>query len=133
MGCNRRAAMMGAVAGLALWGWLPAVALAEPAGYSAQAFEAAQAAGKPILVHVTAPWCGTCRAQKPIVSRLGGEPDFSSYVMFNVDFDTQKDALKRFGVRHQTTMIVFRGRDEIGRSLGDTNPASIETLLRKAL
>jgi hypothetical protein len=32
----------------------------------------------------------------------------------------------------QITLIVFRGRDEIGRSVGDTNPASIESLLDMA-
>ena len=38
--------------------------------FDQKAFEAAQAAGKPILVEVSAPWCPVCKAQAPILSRL---------------------------------------------------------------
>ena len=38
--------------------------------FDQKAFEAAQAAGKSILVDVSAPWCPVCRAQKPIVEKL---------------------------------------------------------------
>ena len=93
----------------------------------------AQAAGKPILIDVTAPWCPTCTAQAPILSRLGSDPRFKDLVSFNIDFDSQKDLLKTFGVRMQSTLIVFKGRQETGRSTGDTNPASLESLLTKAI
>ena len=96
-------------------------------------FDAAQAAGKPILVHVTAPWCPTCKAQAPILSRLESEPRFDDLVVFNIDFDTQKDLLRKFNVSMQSTLIVFKGKQETGRSTGDTNPASIEALLAKAV
>src|SRR4051812_47075562 len=43
---------------------------AERLRYDVAAFQAAVDAGKPILVHVTAPWCGECKAQKPIVAAL---------------------------------------------------------------
>src|SRR5262245_66539103 len=58
--------------------------------FDAKAFEDAQAAGKPILVEVTAPWCPTCRAQAPILAKLTGQPRFKDMVRFNIDFDTQK-------------------------------------------
>jgi thioredoxin 1 len=34
--------------------------------FTTEAFAAAQAGGKSIVVHVFAPWCPTCRAQEPI-------------------------------------------------------------------
>ena len=97
------------------------------------AFHAAQEAGEPILVHVTAPWCGTCQAQKPIVARLAQTPEFEGLTVFEVDFDSQKDVLREFGVRTQSTMIAFKGTSEIGRSVGDTEATSIEALLRKVV
>lgn len=97
------------------------------------AFAAAQAAGKPILVEVTAPWCPTCKAQAPILSELRGEPRFKDLVSFNIDFDSQKDLLKTFGVRMQSTLIVFKGAQEVGRSTGNSKAASIEALLAKAI
>jgi len=101
--------------------------------FDAQAFEAAQAAGQPILVEVSAPWCPTCRAQKPILANLGTKPKFKDVAHFDIDFDSQKDLLRKFNVRSQSTLITFKGKQEVGRSTGDTNAASIERLLDKAL
>jgi len=104
-----------------------------PESYSQQSFEAAQAAGKPILLHVTAPWCPTCKAQAPILSKLEATPKFKNLVVFNIDFDSKKDLLRKFRVSQQSTLIVFKGKQETGRSTGDTDPASIEALLGKAI
>jgi thiol-disulfide isomerase/thioredoxin len=101
--------------------------------FTAAAFEAAQAGGKPILIDVSASWCPTCKAQAPILSKLMGDPRFKNVVAFNVDYDSQKDVLKRLNVQRQSTLIVFRGKQEAGRSVGDTNPASIEALLAKGI
>ena len=109
------------------------VAAMDRAPFDAKAFEDAQAAGKPILVEVTAPWCPTCKAQAPILSRLSSTPKFKDLVRFNIDFDTQKDLLRKFNVRTQSTMIAFKGKQEVGRSTGDTNPDSIERLLEKSI
>ena len=97
------------------------------------AFEAAQTAGKSILVEVTAPWCPVCKAQAPILSKLKAEPKFKELVGFNIDFDSQKELLKKFGVQKQSTLIVFKGKQEAGRSTGDTNADSIGALLGKSI
>jgi thiol-disulfide isomerase/thioredoxin len=96
-------------------------------------FEADQAAGKQILIEVTASWCPVCKAQAPILSQLKSEPRFKDLVSFNIDFDSQKDLLRTFGVQKQSTLIVFKGKRETGRSTGDTNASSIEALLAKAI
>jgi thioredoxin 1 len=97
------------------------------------AFEAAQAAGKPILIDVSAPWCPICKAQAPILSRLSRDARFKELVSFNIDFDSQKDLLRKFNVQKQSTLIVFKGKQETGRSTGDTNAGSIEALLGKSI
>ncbi len=104
-----------------------------PTAFDQKAFEAAQAAGKPILVEVHAPWCPTCKAQQPILDNLTAKPAFRNFVTFRIDFDSQKDLLRKLNVRSQSTLIVFKGKTEAGRSTGDTNPASIEALLAKAI
>lgn len=105
----------------------------ESKAFDAKAFEAAQMAGKPVLIEVTAPWCPTCKAQKPILSNLAKDPKFKDMVVFQIDFDTQKDLLRKFDVRMQSTLISFKGTKEVGRSTGDTNAASIEALLVKSI
>jgi len=101
--------------------------------FDQRAFAEAQKAGKPIFIGVHASWCPTCKAQDPILSDLMSAPKFKGLVYFVVDFDEQKDAVKSFGVRTQSTLIAFRGDKETGRSVGDTNRASIGALLDKTL
>ena len=95
-------------------------------------FDALQKEGKSILVEVHAPWCPTCRAQAPIVNELLKKKEFQSINVLRVDFDSQKDVLKSFNVIKQSTLIIFKGTQETGRSIGDTSPSSIEKLLQKA-
>src|SRR5216684_2576318 len=110
----------------------PAIA-AETQTYDPASFAAAEKAGKPILVAVHASWCPTCKAQKPILSELMADPKFKNLVYFVVDFDSQKDLVNRFGARMQSTLIVFKGAKEEGRSVGDTNRASIYALVGKSV
>lgn len=104
--------------------------------FSSQAFAQAQDAGALIVVHVNAFWCSTCGAQRnalaDILVQVKKSPAFRDLIVFTVDFDGQKDLVKRFGVQTQGTLIVFRGHNEIGRSLGTTDEASIEALLTAA-
>lgn len=101
--------------------------------FTAAALEAAQKAGKSILVDVAASWCPTCHAQKPIIDGLAKSEKFKDFVFLKVDFDSQKGELRQLNARMQSTLIVFKGANEVGRSVGDTNPESIEALLAKAL
>jgi thioredoxin 1 len=50
-----------------------------------------------------------------------------------VDFDSQKQEVRDFGARWQSTRIVFKGAKEVGRSVGDTDPSTIAALLAKAM
>ena len=101
--------------------------------FSAEAFKAAQAAGAPILVEIHADWCPTCKAQGPILEKLTADPKFKDLKIFRVDFDAMKPVLKQFGAQQQSTLIVFKGAAEQGRSVGDTKQASIAALLDKSL
>ena len=111
----------------------PAAMAGERIDYSPAAFDAAQKAGRSILVEIHAPWCPTCRAQAPILSQLESEAKFRDLLVVHVDFDSQKDAVHRFGARVQSTLITFKGVAETARSVGDTNAASIAALLDKAI
>jgi thioredoxin 1 len=97
------------------------------------AFAEAQKAGKPIFVAIHASWCPICKAQTPILSQLMADPKFKDLVYFTIDFDSQKDLVRRFGARMQSTLISFKGATEQGRSVGDTNRQSIAALLNKVL
>lgn len=117
--------------GLVLAG-IPAASAATEAPYSEAAFKASQKQGKPILVHITATWCPTCAQQHPILSKLEADPKFKDLMVYDVDFDSQKDVVNAMGARMQSTLIVFNGSTERGRSTGDTNAGSIRELVEKS-
>lgn len=112
----------------------PSVALgAEIQTYSKDAFQQAQAAGKPILVFVTASWCPNCRKQQPVVDTMAKDKAFADAVLFVVNFDSDKEALKDLNVLMQSTLIAFKGKTERARSTAVTDPGAIRALFEKAL
>ncbi len=124
------------VLGLAM---LPMLALAVPAfafeakPFTDAALTAAQATGKPVLVEIHADWCPTCRAQTATLKKLAEDPRFKDVIVLRVDFDSQKDVVRKLQARSQSTLIVFKGTAERGRVVGDAAQASLDALLSKAL
>ena len=101
--------------------------------FDAAAFQAAQGAGKPILVHITAPWCPTCKAQHKALESLSKKPDLAAIEVFDVDFDSEKALLKSFKATSQSTLIAFSGATETGRLAGETKADNIEALLKTTM
>lgn len=101
--------------------------------FTTTALAAAQQSGKPVLVHVHADWCLNCQAQKKILAKLLKQSQLKDYQVLQVDFDTQTDVVKALGVRYQSTLIVYKGSKEMGRSTGNTNEKEIAALLKKAV
>jgi len=128
---SRRAALLAGAAASSVF--VTPAFTTETKSFTQNDFAAAQKAGKPIFVAIHATWCPTCKAQKPILSELMADPKFKNLIYFVVDFDSQKDAVKYFNVRTQSTLIAFKGATETGRSAGDTERASIAALLNKTL
>ncbi len=111
--------------------------LASPAlaaeNFTGEALEAAQKAGKSILVDVAASWCPVCKAQGAIIEGLAKTEKFKDFVFLKIDFDKQKDELRKLNARLHSTLIVFKGDKEVARAIGETAPVVIEDLLTKAL
>jgi len=118
----------GIIAATAMLLFLPLDALARQP-FDAKAFEQAQAAGKTILIDVYASWCPVCKKQQPVIGRL--EKEKPGLVVYEVDFDRDKNVLKQFRVQSQATLIVFKGGTEVGRSTGDSDPSRIQALVAK--
>ncbi len=111
---------------------VPASRAATEAPFTEVAFAQAQKAGKPILVHIWASWCPVCAAQAPTLSQIESDPAYKDLIVYTVDFDKQKDVVKEFGARIQSTLIVFHGVTEKGRSAGDSHADSIKALVAHA-
>ena len=109
------------------------LALASPIQpYNQAQFDKLTAEGKPVILVVHASWCPTCKEQAPIQSELMTKPEYKDYTMFKIDFDADKPVLRKYKVTMQSTMIAFKGKTEVGRSVGDTQRDSLDALMKKA-
>lgn len=96
-------------------------------------FESAQAANNPVLIEIHADWCPTCKAQAPILDKLSAGGKYEPIMRMRVDFDSQKDVVKGFKANMQSTLVLFKGRREVARSVAVTDAGAIQAMLDKAL
>jgi len=96
-------------------------------------FDEARRSGKPIVLQVTATWCGPCQRLRKLVGGLLENPEFKGLVIFDADFDANKDALVKLNAHTVTTLVIYRDNAEILRSSGETRPGAVETLLTNAM
>lgn len=101
--------------------------------FSQQEFNQLTKAGKPVVLDISAPWCPTCKEQKPIIDGLMKQPAYKDVTLMTIDFDSAKPTLKKFKVTMQSTLVAFKGEKEVGRSIGDTTPEGLESLVKKTV
>jgi thiol:disulfide interchange protein len=97
--------------------------------YSQAELDKLAAEGKPILLDIRADWCPTCAAQAPVIRELMAQSKYKDVTTFTIDFDKDAALLKAYNVPAQSTLIVLTGKQEKGRSVGDTRREEIENLL----
>lgn len=128
----KQCSLLMAALGLAISLAAPAEAF-ETKKFDAESFKTAQGAGKPILIDVRASWCHVCKEQHQALQQLDKKPEFADLTVFEVDFDGQKDAVRSFDARRQSTLIAFKGATETGRLVAETEPQAIDALLMTAI
>jgi thiol-disulfide isomerase/thioredoxin len=101
--------------------------------YSAKGFSMAQASGKTIVVDVYATWCPTCRAQAPILDELRAEKASKDTIFVKVNFDKHKSFLRANRIPRQSTVLVFKGKKEVARSIAQTNRKALRKVVLEAL
>jgi thiol-disulfide isomerase/thioredoxin len=122
---------------LSLVGLLP-VALTVPAQafefapYRTAEVEKAIASGKPVVVHVYAPWCVQCHAQASILESLKSDPTYDGVAFFRVDFDNQKDVVEKLKCP-RSTLIAYKDGKEVKRMSWGTDRSSVVGVLKAAM
>ena len=117
---------------------LAALVLAAPAQaleikpYDAAQAKAAIASGKPVILHVYAPWCLQCHAQESILDGLKSAEAYKSLTVYRVDYDNQKDVVDALKCS-RATVIGYKGGKEIKRMSWGMTQDSVEEVLKAAL
>ena len=92
-------------------------------------FEAAQEAGEMIVVEVYKEGCGTCASQKPALEQA--QKLYPDAKFFRVNYVEDKEAVTKLKAIKQSTIIVFKGSEEKGRLVGETNTTRILAEIQK--
>lgn len=106
----------------------PAIA-AEFKPFDRATFDAAQKAGRPVLVEVNAWWCPVCASQAKTIKATVVAPAYAKLLVLRINYDKQKSEWQAFAVQKQSTLIAFKGGRELGRLAYVTDKAKIEALL----
>jgi thiol-disulfide isomerase/thioredoxin len=126
-----RRLLLAAFASLALIG--SALAFSGFAPYDKAKFDALVKSGAPVIAHVHATWCSTCRRQETILNDLLKDPRFAKVRAVRVDYDKDKAFEKAHDVNSRATILVFKGGREVARLVFDTEPTKIKKAIEAAL
>ena len=96
--------------------------------YETPAVEKAVASGKPVVVHVYAPWCLQCHIQASYLDGLKDDPAFRGVTFFRVDYDNQKDVVSKLNCPRSTVIAYKGGKEVVRMSWGVTKDAVVNVL-----
>lgn len=109
---------------LTLTAWLAPAHALETMPYSAQTLMAKQQAGEVVGLHFHAAWCPTCRAQEKVFNTFKGDASVPGTLLV-VDYDQERELKRELVVRSQSTLIVYKGKEQKHRSGGVTDAAAL--------
>ena len=117
------------VLGMALLALAPAAFALDIQPYSADRLAQLQTAGKPVAVHFHAEWCGTCKTQEKALQAIKAEGSVPQVTLLVADYDKEKDLRRKMKVAAQSTLVVFKGGNEVARVGGETATEKLKAAL----
>ena len=86
----------------------------------------------PVLLDFSAQWCGPCKAIHPILESVATE--YSGKVKVGqLDVDQSQQTAQKFRVFSIPTLLIFKGGEVLGQSVGLVQKEKIEELINRAL
>jgi len=111
--------------------FLPVNAVEKKTNFSIDIFEEAKASGKTIVINSYEVWCGTCGKQTKILDQA--EKEFKDIIFLSYEQSKNENIAKQLGIKFWTTIVIYKGDNEVARIVGQTNKKIIYAAIQKGV
>ena len=93
-------------------------------------FDKAQSDGKVVIVSSWVKYCTSCASQMKVLDKAKNDFDNIEYFAFDV---TNKEIAELFDVQYQTTLLIFKDKKLVYRSIGETTKDLIYKAIKSSI
>ena len=111
--------------------FLPVNAVEKKTNFSIEIFEKAKASGKTVVINSYEVWCGTCGKQTKILDQA--EKEFKDIIFLSYEQSKNENIAKQLGIKFWTTIVIYKGDNEVARIVGQTNKKIIYAAIQKGV
>ena len=105
--------------------------------FDKELFNKAQSEGKIVVVSSWMKYCSSCANQMNVLQKAKKEGELLDIKFDNIEyfsFDvTNSEIANLFNVQYQTTLLIFKGNQEVYRSIGETTEDLIYEALKASI
>ena len=98
--------------------------------FKKELFEKAQAEGKVVIVSSWIKYCSSCASQMKVLEKAKNDFNNIEYFAFDV---TNKEIAELFDVQYQTTLLIFKDKNLVYRSIGETTKELIYKAIQSSI
>ena len=98
--------------------------------FKKELFDKAQAEGKVVIVSSWIKYCSSCASQMKVLDKAKSDFDNIEYFAFDV---TNKEIAELFDVQYQTTLLIFKDKKLVYRSIGETTKDLIYKAIQSSI
>ena len=98
--------------------------------FKKELFDKAQAEGKVVIVSSWIKYCSSCASQMKVLDKAKNDFDNVEYFAFDV---TNKEIAELFDVQYQTTLLIFKDKKLVYRSIGETTKDLIYKAIQSSI
>ena len=98
--------------------------------FKKELFDKAQAEGKVVVVSSWIKYCSSCASQMKVLDKAKNDFNNIEYFAFDV---TNKEIAELFDVQYQTTLLIFKDKKLVYRSIGETTKDLIYKAIQSSI
>ena len=109
---------------------LSSIGFTKETTFKKELFDKAQAEGKVVIVSSWIKFCASCASQMKVLDKAKNDFDNIEYFAFDV---TNKEIAELFDVQYQTTLLIFKNKKLVYRSIGETSKDLIYKAIQSSI